>query len=237
MHIILTGATGLIGTGVLACMLKQPSISKITILSRRPVRFADDANDPRVNVIIHRDFSNYEDSSLQEQLRDARGCVWALGSTSTSTVDKEEYVRATKEYAVSAARAFGKLGGVSEREPFRFVYVSGEGATQSPGLTTSLYAKVKGEAEKELAEVAEEMSSLMVIAPRPGAVDSAPHKEIHEYLPKPILMHKIVRTWLMTPIRVGYKSMYGSTEMLGNVYTRLVSLPALLHGSIEMHVW
>ena len=100
MHIILTGATGLIGTGVLACMLKQPSISKITILSRRPVRFADDANDPRVNVIIHRDFSNYEDSSLQEQLRDARGCVWALGSTSTSTVDKEEYVRATKEVLV-----------------------------------------------------------------------------------------------------------------------------------------
>ncbi|KAH8168626.1 nucleoside-diphosphate-sugar epimerase [Sarocladium implicatum] len=220
MHIILTGSTGLIGTGILACTLTHPSITKITVLSRRPVPFASaHTNDPRINVILHTDFSSYSDPSLQEQLRDARGCVWALGGTSTSTMSKEEYVRSTKDYTIAAARAFAELG--SETDPFRFVYVSGEGATQNPGLMTTLYAQVKGETEKGLAEVAEKRKGFMVFTPRPGLVDAAPHKEIQEFVPQPVLLHRVFRGLFTMPIKVAYKSLYVSTETFGNVCARL----------------
>ena len=80
MHLILTGATGLVGGAVLEAMLKRPDISRISVLSRRPVQMADDAKDRRVKVIIHKDFGAY-DGTVLEQLRGATGCVWALGKS------------------------------------------------------------------------------------------------------------------------------------------------------------
>lgn len=82
MHLILTGATGLVGSSVLDAMLKNTNISKISILSRRPVPMAKDSGDSRVRVITHRDFGSYEPEVL-DQLKDAEGCVWALGISQT----------------------------------------------------------------------------------------------------------------------------------------------------------
>ena len=87
MHLILTGATGLVGSGVLDAMIKMKDITKISIISRRPVKMAEDAKDPRINVIIHKDFNNY-DKELLDKLRGASGVVWALG-ISQALVDKE----------------------------------------------------------------------------------------------------------------------------------------------------
>jgi hypothetical protein len=87
MHLILTGATGLVGSGVLDAMIKTKDITKISILSRRPVQMAEDVKDPRINVIIHKDFTSYPPAVL-DQLSDATGCVWALG-ISQMQVSKE----------------------------------------------------------------------------------------------------------------------------------------------------
>ena len=91
MHLILTGATGLVGSGVLDAMLKSEEITKISILSRRPVPMA--ANDTRVNVIIHTDFEEYS-SEVLDELKAARGVVWALG-TSQLKVTKESVYSTT----------------------------------------------------------------------------------------------------------------------------------------------
>ena len=87
MHLILTGATGLVGSAVLDAMIKTKDISKISILARRPVQMAEDAKDPRINVIIHKDFEKY-DSEVLRKLKGANGVVWALG-TSQTAVGKE----------------------------------------------------------------------------------------------------------------------------------------------------
>lgn len=87
MHLVLAGATGLVGSGVLDAMLKMNQVSQITILSRRMVRMADDARDPRVRVVLHQDFERY-DAALLRQIQDATGCVWALG-ISQNQVGKE----------------------------------------------------------------------------------------------------------------------------------------------------
>lgn len=85
MHLILTGATGLVGAAVLHNMLEQQAISRISILSRRPVKMAEGHD--KAKVIIYKDYKNY-DKALLEELKDANGVVWALG-VSQNAVDKE----------------------------------------------------------------------------------------------------------------------------------------------------
>lgn len=87
MHLILTGATGMVGSAVLDAMIKMKDITKISVISRRPVKMVEDAKDPRVSVIIHKDFENYDDALLA-QLKGASGVVWALG-ISQMQVSKE----------------------------------------------------------------------------------------------------------------------------------------------------
>lgn len=82
MHLVLTGATGLCGSGVLDAMIKMKDVTKISIISRRPVKMAEDANDPRINIILHKDFEHYG-PDLLSQLKGATGCVWALGISQT----------------------------------------------------------------------------------------------------------------------------------------------------------
>lgn len=77
VHIILTGATGLVGSAVLDQLLLNQTVSRISILSRRPVKMAEGHED-KAKVIIHKDFKEY-DQALLDQLKDAQGCVWALG--------------------------------------------------------------------------------------------------------------------------------------------------------------
>jgi uncharacterized protein YbjT (DUF2867 family) len=84
MHLILTGATGLVGSGVLQHMLVTKAVTKVSILSRKPVAQAE--NNPKVDVIIHKDFKQY--SEALEKLKGADGCIWALG-ISQNSVTKE----------------------------------------------------------------------------------------------------------------------------------------------------
>jgi uncharacterized protein YbjT (DUF2867 family) len=80
MHLVLTGATGLVGSGVLQQMLVTPAVSKVSILSRRPVAQAE--GHEKVKVIIHQDFATYS-PELLNQLKDVDGVVWAQGISST----------------------------------------------------------------------------------------------------------------------------------------------------------
>lgn len=85
MHLILTGATGLIGSAVLHSMLINDAITQISVLSRRPVPMAE--NHQKARVIIHTDFTSYP-ADLLARLRGARGCVWALGVSQNDVTKK-----------------------------------------------------------------------------------------------------------------------------------------------------
>ncbi|KAJ2893544.1 putative nucleoside-diphosphate-sugar epimerase [Zalerion maritima] len=181
MHIILTGATGLVGSGALDAMLGMKEISKISILSRRPVQMAEDRKDPRVDVILHKDFTKYDDPVLLSKLSDADGCVWALGISQTQ-VDATEYVNITKTFSVNFAEAFSKVA-ARRQEPFHFAWVSGAGATHSPGMLTPRFGVVKGETEVELAKIRESNPFFVASSIRPAFVDGSGHEAAKEYIP------------------------------------------------------
>ncbi|KAI1813211.1 putative nucleoside-diphosphate-sugar epimerase [Poronia punctata] len=217
MHVILTGATGLVGSGVLDAMIKMKEVTKISVLSRRPVKMAEDAKDPRINVIIHKDFSNY-DAAVLDQLKGARGCVWALGISQTQ-VSKEDYVKITKDYALAASKAFQQLS--QENEPFNFVYVSGAGATVQPGRFSAIFARVKGETEVALAALRKQNPSMHTMSIRPAAVDATAHEAIKNYLPTSPLVYRMMAPFVLTPIRVLVPSFHSPTQELGRVLTEL----------------
>lgn len=85
MHLILTGATGLVGSSVLHAMLSTPTITKISILSRSPVPMA--SGHIKADVIIHKDYEQYP-AELMERFKNVEGCVWAQG-TSQMKVEEE----------------------------------------------------------------------------------------------------------------------------------------------------
>ncbi|OAA61765.1 nucleoside-diphosphate-sugar epimerase [Niveomyces insectorum RCEF 264] len=233
MHLILTGATGLVGSGVLDAMLAMPEITRISILSRRPVPQLEarvQARDPlvvadpaRVQVLQHTDFATYSDAVL-ESLRGATGVVWALGISQTA-VSKEDYVTITYDYPLAAAKAFQRIpqdNKDAQRQPFRFVYVSGEGATATPGPLTTLYGRVKGETETALAKLTNDSSSnnnsnnaLVGVSVRPAAVDATHHPAIQPYVPQLSLAFRALRVVVLPALRTVYSAMISPTRPLG----------------------
>lgn len=85
MHVILTGATGTCGSAVLKYCLSEARITRVSVLSRRPVLQAE--GQEKVHVIHHENFAEYP-PSLLEQLQGANACIWALGISQT-LVSKE----------------------------------------------------------------------------------------------------------------------------------------------------
>ncbi|KAF7297629.1 NAD(P)-bd-dom domain-containing protein [Mycena kentingensis (nom. inval.)] len=170
MHILLTGATGTVGNGVLRVALADPRITRLSILSRRDFALPAGFDHSKAEVIVHTDYTQYPDALLDRlKAQGCTGCIWAQGISQTQ-VNKEEYIRITYDYPTLAAKAFSTL---SDR--FNFVYVSGEGADQKEKAWT-LFGNVKGRAERDLRSFAgtKEYGSLRVYNVRPAGVDPAP---------------------------------------------------------------
>ncbi|KAL1853746.1 hypothetical protein Plec18170_005138 [Paecilomyces lecythidis] len=218
MHLILTGATGLVGSAALAHILSLPagSVSRLSILSRRPVPMAE--NKPNVTVIEHRDFSQYP-PELLEKLKGANGCIWAQG-ISQNDVSKDEYIKITLDYPLAAAKAFSGLS-----DSFKFVYVSGEGATTNPGRLTPLFGTVKGQAEEALLKLSKEIPTLKPYSVRPAFVDPHNHTEVLKAVAsranQQTFQRKIIDNGLGPVFRCLYQGMVSPTPDLGRFLTDL----------------
>lgn len=271
VHLVLTGATGLVGLSVVSHILSLPAgitaasqtISKLTILTRNtsipllestPPKGTPSANTvTQIEVIKHEDFNTYPEDLLTK-LKGADACIWALG-VSQNDVDRDTYVRVTKDYALAAAEAFAKLkqnnstgatsgtNGKASQEPsksasgsgpatrgdggkFKFIYVSGEGATVTPGRLTPLFGRVKGETEAGLLAMSKSPAfekSLSVYSVRPAGVDGAAQPWIWDHIMhnKRSAMTRLQLRALIGPIRLLYKSMHSPTESLGQVLVEM----------------
>ncbi|PLB44869.1 hypothetical protein P170DRAFT_440081 [Aspergillus steynii IBT 23096] len=218
MRLILTGATGLVGSAILNHILSLPpgEISRLYILSRSPVPMAE--GKPNVTVIEHKDFSEYS-PELMEQLKGADGCIWAQGISQTQ-VSKEEYVKITLDYPLAAAKAFAGLS-----DKFNFVYVSGEGATQTPGFLTPLFGRTKGQCEAALIDLSKKYPSLRPYSVRPAYVDPAFDPQVLKHvLQRPdqqTLGKTLLRRFGGPPFRAFLADHVSPTKDLGGFLTKL----------------
>jgi uncharacterized protein YbjT (DUF2867 family) len=139
MKIILTGATGFVGSEVLRQAINSSSIEQITVLTRRSIGISN----PKLNEIILEDFLDY--SKIADHLK-VDACIWCLGISQTE-VSKEEYIKITLNYTIAGARAM-----LAANPNMRFCFLSGRGADQDE-KSISLYGKIKGRTEKELSKL------------------------------------------------------------------------------------
>jgi len=137
MKIILTGATGMVGSEVLKQALADTEITAVAAIVRKPVP----VQHPKLTTIIRENFLDY--SNLTEVFKNYDACIWCLG-ISQLLVTKEEYIVITYDYALAAANAMLKAN-----PSIGFLFLSGAGA-DSKEKSRTIFARIKGKTENAL---------------------------------------------------------------------------------------
>jgi uncharacterized protein YbjT (DUF2867 family) len=137
MKVILFGATGMIGQGVLRECLLDPAVERVLSVGRRPLGVLGGAHD-KLREIVHDDL--FDLSPVASQLSGYDACFFCLG-VSSAGMSEAEYRRVTYDLTLAVAR---KLVEVSPA--MTFVYVSGAGTNETE-KGGSMWARVKGETE------------------------------------------------------------------------------------------
>jgi uncharacterized protein YbjT (DUF2867 family) len=137
MKIILFGATGMVGQGVLRECLLDPEVQQVLAI----VRSATGQRHAKLRELEHKDFFDY--SGIESELAGYDACFFCLG-VSSAGMKEPEYRRVTYDLTLAAAQA------LLRRNPrLTFAYVSGAG-TDSTEKGRSMWARVKGETENAL---------------------------------------------------------------------------------------
>lgn len=124
----------MVGKGVLLECIDDPRVEKVLIVNRNPLELSH----PKVEEIIHKDFSDF--SAIESQLQGVDACFHCMG-VSNAGLSEERYYELT--YSVSRALAIILF---QINPNLLFIYVSGAG-TDSTEKGNMMWARVKGKTE------------------------------------------------------------------------------------------
>lgn len=143
MKVVLFGASGMVGQGVLRACVLDDRVESVLLVSRSPTppSAAAGTPHPKVREVLHADFTDF--SALGPELAALDACFFCLG-VSMAGRSEQEYARITHDYTLAAARTLEAASPGAT-----FVYVSGEG-TDSTEQGRSAWARIKGRTENAL---------------------------------------------------------------------------------------
>jgi hypothetical protein len=146
--VMVLGATGSVGDGLLKAAMEDVEVEQVYVLSRRvSPRIDAGLASGRVEMYLHRDYTDYSD--LADVLAEVNTVLWGLG-TSSLNVDDATYTLIHVDFPVAFVEAW--LAARTEG-PMSFHYITGMG-TDAGG--SEHWAREKGRAELELAALAED---------------------------------------------------------------------------------
>src|SRR5580692_4148125 len=131
MNVLITGASGMVGQGVLRECLLADDVARVVVLGRSAIG----TQHAKLREVVHADLF---------ELAAVDACLFCLG-VSSSGMTEAEYTRMTYELTLGIARTLAKLN-----PRMTFIYVSGVG-TDEHGR--AMWARVKGRTERELGEL------------------------------------------------------------------------------------
>jgi uncharacterized protein YbjT (DUF2867 family) len=137
LRAIITGATGMVGEGVLLECLNHPDIDQVLVINRRP----GGVSHPKLSELIHQDFFNL--TPIEARLAGFDACFFCLGLSSVG-ISKEEYARMTYDLTLNVARLLARVS-----PAMTFCYVTGAGTDGSEQGRVA-WARVKGATENAL---------------------------------------------------------------------------------------
>lgn len=150
MRILMTGATGLVGQGVLQELLAASDVEHIGVLGRHPIQHQD----PRVEDLQVERFDALD--AIRGQLAPWDACFYCAGAPPLGTREAD-YRHVTLDLTLHVARAFAQVNPES-----RFLYVSGAHANPASRI---MMLQVKGETEDALQAL-----PITTVMLRPGGI-------------------------------------------------------------------
>lgn len=140
MKVILLGATGMVGQGVLRECLLDPEVESVLAIGRS----ATGQQHKKLHEILHKDLSDL--SAIEGRLSGYDACFFCLGVSAVG-MNEQAYRRVTYDLTISAAGTLAKLN-----PTMTFIYVSGAG-TDSTERGRMMWARVKGKTENALLQM------------------------------------------------------------------------------------
>lgn len=137
MKVMIFGATGMVGQGVLRECLRDADVTQVLTVGRT----ATGQLDPRLHELVCRDLTDY--TGLDDELSGYDACFFCLGVSSVG-MQEADYARITYDLTLAAASVLARLN-----PSMTFVYVSGRG-TDSSEQGRVMWARVKGRTENAL---------------------------------------------------------------------------------------
>jgi uncharacterized protein YbjT (DUF2867 family) len=137
LKVIVVGATGMVGGGVLRECLLDPQVTEVLTLGRT----ATGRSSPKLREVVRGNLADL--TPIEDQLRGYDACFWCLG-VSSGRVDEAGYVRVMYDLPVGAAETLARIG-----PAMTFDFVSGAG-TDSTEQSRVMWARVLGRTENAL---------------------------------------------------------------------------------------
>lgn len=194
MKVLIFGASGMVGQGVLRVCLHDDTVSEVLVIGRSALT----QQHAKMRMIVRDNLLDF--AGLGAELASVDACFYCLG-VSSSGLGEDAYTRITYDLTLAAARALALA-----HPGACFTYVSGAG-TDSSERGRTMWARVKGRTENALLAL-----PLKAVMFRPGAI--APlHGEVSK-----TPSYRLFYT-LLGPLLPGLKAFFPgyitSTEQLG----------------------
>jgi len=151
--VIITGATGMVGKGVLLECLDHNEIGEALVVGRNPLGMKH----PKLKELKVADFNDF--SLYTKELSGYDACFFCMG-ISAARLSEEKYSIITYDYTLSLAKTLVDLS-----PQMTFTYVSGQG-TDSTEKGRVMWARVKGKTENDLLTLGFKQAYMF----RPGAI-------------------------------------------------------------------
>lgn len=137
MKVVIFGASGMVGAGVLHECLDDERVGSVLVIGRSPCGVTHE----RLREILREDFFDYSD--IQAELAGHDACFFCLGVSAAGRTE-DDYHRLTFDLTVAAAEALRAAS-----PDVTFCYVSGQG-TDSSEKGRFMWARIKGKTENHL---------------------------------------------------------------------------------------
>lgn len=160
LKIIITGATGMVGEGVLLECLKNPQVEKVLMVNRN--HFA--LQHHKLQELIVPDFMKLE--AVKDQLSGYNASFFCAGISSIG-MKEDDYRRVTYDVTMNFAKTLSAIN-----PDMTFIYVSGA-HTDSTEKGSLMWARVKGKTENDLMK----LPFKNVFAFRPGFMKPFPEQK------------------------------------------------------------
>ncbi|WP_216595873.1 NAD-dependent epimerase/dehydratase family protein [Flammeovirga sp. OC4] len=192
---IITGATGMVGKGVLLECLESNDVEKVLII----VRESTGIKHPKLSEIIHKDFSDF--STIIPQMTDYDACYFCLGISSAG-ISNEKYHEITFDLTMHFAEIVLPLN-----PEMTFCYVSGAGTATGEDSSMN-WANVKGKTENAILKMPFNQSYMFrpgFIQPEKGVTSKVPlYKAIYLFVsPLFSILDKLFPKSITTTSRLG----------------------------------